>query len=940
MAVLLAWVWFGGISMATNPGWVLCNNVEYAIVYIWEDPNNWCYDSLDYAIEAANAGDTITLKKDIESNHQITINKAITLDWANHILTVTHEDITAENWGWLLISANDVTVENLKVFGPNGTKVWVSNQHALKVYGASNVVLNNISVDKWSEAMQFNNSSVKLKWNITVGENCLYAGFEAKNSTVDVTEATIEKEVWIWDNDWKTSTVNGGVQWAQQFKDDTKAEIQWRQNAVATVNNVSYTTLEAAIEAAEDWDTIKLVKDIEIEVIDQKSRYTLNKKLTIDWNNKSITVDYSDTKARLFTLTKWSAWTTIKDLTLNYKSKVKDDSAAIYFDAKFDWNESNITTIQNVKFNWASDIDSIGQESAIITANWLWYIDIKENEISNMKYWIYLNWASNINIQDNKIDWTLYNAINIDWTKEAKPCNNITIEGNTLTNISHANYNSNDYSAWISVWFYTDNISIAENNDITMLNNKLPIYYAKWVAMIEDKWYVTLNEAISAHEEGDTIKLIKDVEISADLQIDVAWTLDLNGNDLTLSAGKVLTLAADVTIEDTADTKGQLVVEGNIKVNGATLDISSLNFGTDGLVAWKPGSLIADENSTIKLMPSILTVYPVTAEYLLNSGNPNFIIGRVGTIVEINNERFECTAIRATEDTCDVREIPSYTVTFDPNGATLAEEQKTATVKYNETVTAPSVSLSCNSLDGWYNGDTRFDFATPITSDLTLKAKWTYTCSRSSGGGGSPKKEELKVLSWEVKTATWDLVIAPNPNTEDEDLDIVANPEGNSEKSELELAYEFAYKNWITTMDSMEKADLNSPLTRIAMAKMLSQYAINILGKTPDTTRSATFTDISPELDAQYNNWVTLAYQLGFMGINLEGKSFRANDEVTRAEFATALSRLLFWLGDWKWAYYETHLAKLKDEGILSNDNPKLEEKRWYVMLMLMRSAK
>jgi hypothetical protein len=46
---------------------------------------------------------------------------------------------------------------------------------------------------------------------------------------------------------------------------------------------------------------------------------------------------------------------------------------------------------------------------------------------------------------------------------------------------------------------------------------------------------------------------------------------------------------------------------------------------------------------------------------------------------------------------------------------------------------------------------------------------------------------------------------------------------------EFHNAYDFAFKNGITTMDSIGNAEMNSPLTRIAMAKMLSQYAINVL---------------------------------------------------------------------------------------------------------------
>ena len=60
---------------------------------------------------------------------------------------------------------------------------------------------------------------------------------------------------------------------------------------------------------------------------------------------------------------------------------------------------------------------------------------------------------------------------------------------------------------------------------------------------------------------------------------------------------------------------------------------------------------------------------------------------------------------------------------------------------------------------------------------------------------------------------------------------------------------------------------------------------------------------------------------------------------VTRAEFATALSRLLFNTPDGEDVYYTTHLQKLMDEKIITNNNPDLQELRGYVMIMLMRSA-
>lgn len=155
---------------------------------------------------------------------------------------------------------------------------------------------------------------------------------------------------------------------------------------------------------------------------------------------------------------------------------------------------------------------------------------------------------------------------------------------------------------------------------------------------------------------------------------------------------------------------------------------------------------------------------------------------------------------------------------------------------------------------------------------------------------------------------------------------------------EMNDAYEFAYKNWITTTKNIEKAKMNTPLTRIAMAKMLSYYATNVLWQKPDTTKTIKFNDVTDKQNSDYNNAVTLSYQLWIMWQNMKNNNFRPNDEVTRAEFATALSRMLYSTPDWS-PYYTTHLNKLKQEGIITNNNPKLKEKRWYVMIMLMRTT-
>ena len=154
---------------------------------------------------------------------------------------------------------------------------------------------------------------------------------------------------------------------------------------------------------------------------------------------------------------------------------------------------------------------------------------------------------------------------------------------------------------------------------------------------------------------------------------------------------------------------------------------------------------------------------------------------------------------------------------------------------------------------------------------------------------------------------------------------------------EFKDAYEFASKNKITTMDSIDLANMEWWLNRISMAKMLSNYATNVLGKEPADVIVPEFSDVSEKLNEEYGNAVDLAYQLWIMGIWVD--KFRPYDPVTRAEFATALSRMLYGLADWLDKYYTTHMEKLKEEWIISNTDPSLKELRWYVMIMLMRSA-
>jgi len=71
-----------------------------------------------------------------------------------------------------------------------------------------------------------------------------------------------------------------------------------------------------------------------------------------------------------------------------------------------------------------------------------------------------------------------------------------------------------------------------------------------------------------------------------------------------------------------------------------------------------------------------------------------------------------------------------YTVTYESNGGSTVPSQ---TVKYNETANKPAdPTKSGYTFAGWYTEEkltNKYDFATPVTGNITLYAKWTRNCT-------------------------------------------------------------------------------------------------------------------------------------------------------------------------------------------------------------------
>ena len=160
-------------------------------------------------------------------------------------------------------------------------------------------------------------------------------------------------------------------------------------------------------------------------------------------------------------------------------------------------------------------------------------------------------------------------------------------------------------------------------------------------------------------------------------------------------------------------------------------------------------------------------------------------------------------------------------------------------------------------------------------------------------------------------------------------------------KDEQLQAYNRAYQQGITTLSG--EARLKDEITRAELAKMMSVYVTKVLGKQLVLTGVAQYPDVDLKM-GDLADYIQLAYQLQIMGIHHDGTAltyFEPNKFVTRAEFATVFSRVLYgakYNQDGKdWA--NGHLNALKEAGILKNITPNMLELRGRVLLMLQRST-
>ena len=311
-------------------------------------------------------------------------------------------------------------------------------------------------------------------------------------------------------------------------------------SAVAEVNGTSYDTLEAAFDAAQDGDTIKVLADCNgngIKVAEGK--YATG--LTVNFNDHTYTVDgnlvgSTNTETNGFQLLKNNKVTFQNGTITSAKAKILVQN---YSDLTLD----NMTlTLDNPNYTSAY---TLSNNNGDITIN---DTTINANPAGGFAFDVcrYASYPSvNVTVTGDSV---------VNGNVEVSASNGDAKDGFSLNLVSGEMYGTVvvDSSAEKAINATPDKAAITEDTT----------NFKHYVAQVGDNKYETVNEAVAAAGENGEVKLIADINGNVGIDGDYTTTLDLNGHTITNPSGSGITLYTDYpggktfTIKDTVGTGG------------------------------------------------------------------------------------------------------------------------------------------------------------------------------------------------------------------------------------------------------------------------------------------------------------------------------------------------------------------------------------------------
>lgn len=386
---------------------------------------------------------------------------------------------------------------------------------------------------------------------------------------------------------------------------------------------------------------------------------------------------------------------------------------------------------------------------------------------------------------------------------------------------------------------------------------------------------------------------------------------------------------------------------------------------------------IYSENWTCKIeIPEITPVeWKIVQWYSLSADSHEVVINTGITSIEVwLDNNWNTYYAQSKKDGWDV-----LNVNFNWNGWKIAWEATTSDLCYTSdvwntekpscTIDVPVITLPEWRTFVWFNRDakaTTNDSAyNPSTKKLTITEDgqtWyliTSVPAPAAGGGSSISNRTTSTDTHnsadteKIEQPTNDTQVTEEPNNESSDTtssDESSSPVINevSEQAvttenkttytdEIIDAYTWAYQRDVTTMETLDKALPDDIMIRGHMAKVVVNYMVNVLGRPmpKEIPAQCSWNDSESDWEsAEIKDYAKKACAFGVMGINMD--KFLPKKRLSRAEFGTILSRILWWdkynNGGVDVPFYIEHLAALKEEGLMNdivNADIRNEQREW-----------
>lgn len=586
-----------GLDVITDveDSYVAYNNGVYTVVENAKaaEVNGKEYKTLAEAIKAATKGDTITLLSDVKES--VTINKNLTIDGAgndytgkmtaNKGLTVTVQNVNFVNGGFDKSKANKSTTGSYTIkdctFDGEGEYAY-----PLRFYGANSIAVENCTVKDYLYSFLYVPSAamnVTVK-NVTV-ENCPnYAVYFAsgvtnakfENLTVKnsnngfVINNTAIRKLTI--KDCKMENVNTAINHSNgtysitckvlgenDFGDAAFSQYV-KLEAAAQIGTKFYGSLKAAVDAANDGDTVTVVADTTLSNTEDISAKVsgmypyisvIDKEITIDLNGKKITANpsldsrmlaifYAGDNGKLTLKDSSEAQTGTVDVTMAEGTEAYSMFSALGSSKMY--IESGNYSIDKVEYG--QSMLYAGQDKQMFVSGGNFYLGnagTKDPGNGAMQPWMYNAHGDGIKV--------------------------VVVTGGTY-NVDPTHYHGEAH--------YPYCYKVVKNEDATY-----SVVYAPAV-VIGDEGYESLTDAVNAAKEGDIITVIEDHELeNSDAEIaaydmyaymtvsDKKITIDLNGKTITANPSFdksfygviVVNGTGDVTLTDSsADKTGAINV--------------------------------------------------------------------------------------------------------------------------------------------------------------------------------------------------------------------------------------------------------------------------------------------------------------------------------------------------------------------------------------------